>query len=437
MEEELLVYGVTPVKASGTKAEGQLTVCKLRSTANIISYKQIYSLNKGIAMLNSGFLVAQNDRPIIHSYSSSKEAPMQRIVLPEKISVLTLSHSKAFLLAGTHTGKLILWELSSGICLAYKDAHYDAVKSIVFSSDDSLFFSGGSDAKIYTWRLMDFISSQSSESNVEALASCNHHSLGITQLYCGYGSAKDCKLYSVSLDGTCRVWHAISLRLISTFIGIEALHSLVVDPVERAIYVGCESGRIIQINLFAIDNGSLIYIGGLQKTIEIKADSVTSFTQHNSKVLALDLSYDASVLVSGSEDTTVMVWDVSTRQVLRNIKQTKGPVSFVKIIQKAPKGDYVNIPSLKFTVDPTSLARQDCWIAIEDQDEENATYSINGSILSKKISSFEATMTQVKPIKISNEESNLKLKYEKLNSAYNELWNAYNSLTNNDTKDDK
>ena len=54
-------------------------------------------------------------------------------------------------------------------------------------------------------------------------------------------------------------------------------------------------------------------------------DSANIFDKHTKQVTAISLSFDETLLVSSSLDTTCIVWDPQSRAALRVFKQLKGP----------------------------------------------------------------------------------------------------------------
>ncbi|KAK9241319.1 WD40-repeat-containing domain protein [Lipomyces kononenkoae] len=440
MSEEYLLYGTL---SSGTKADGLLTVCKLDTSTPIRTFKQNGSFCNRIAVLDASILSAQSDRPIIHSYSITKEAPMQKLILQEKLACIVASHSRKFLAAGTHTGKLIIWELGSGACLIYKDIHFGSISCLVFSQDDSVLFSAGSDARIYSWRTVELYNAHLNYNDVQPLASANQHSLEVTGLYCGYGGILDSRLYSISLDGSCRVWNASDLRLQTTFIFKEALLSIVVDPAERAIYTGSDDGIIYHVDLYRQprEGAGLEYTGGLQRIVEVSTESNAKFTQHTGKVLSLDLSFDGTLLVSGSEDGTVIVWDIATHQVLKNIKPGRGPVYLAKVLETLPSEHYIRHESLRFSYDASYASNHDVWLDIPESDEFNVAFSIsNVTHFNSEAITVADDGEAISAINYgSNEKEDLRAKVEKLSAAYNALWETYSTtvgLTENGDHED-
>ncbi|KAK9448453.1 WD40-repeat-containing domain protein [Limtongia smithiae] len=459
MTEEHIIYGVA---AADGKSDGILAICKLGSSTPVKSFKHnISSLNR-TSVLPTAILVAQADRPVINVYSMSKDAPVQRIVVPEKLSCIAVSHSSKFLAAGTYAGRLVLWELGSGACLYYREAHYKAITKIVFSADDALIFTASVDTRLYSWRLLDLCTGFSTTTSdaVKPAASANLHNLAISDIVCGYGHSSDSRVYTVSTDNTCRVWSADGLKLYSTFVFGGSLTSIAVDPAERAMYIGSSDGSIYYVELYKSqqEDFDLAYVGGLQRSIQISKDTPLKFAQHEGKVLCLDLSFDATELISGGADGSLIIWDIATRQVLHSTKVGKAGdavgsahVYAAKVLQSLPSADVFRLQSLKFSYDNTYLDTHETWLTIPTPPasssspgddytaaEEinpyysNVTYSITDR--PSAAATIIADSDDISPTSVSLGRAtsagtfeDLQVKYEKLNVAYNSLWTAYAS----------
>lgn len=57
----------------------------------------------------------------------------------------------------------------------------------------------------------------------------------------------------------------------------------------------------------------------------LTADSLqTDFLGHAAPITAINLSFDATLLISGDQSGELFIWDVGSRQVLRKTKGQKG-----------------------------------------------------------------------------------------------------------------
>ena len=71
-----------------------------------------------------------------------------------------------------------------------------------FTSDEALLFTGGEDAVIHTWRMMELVDFNLRSEEIMPVQSWNEHTLTITGIICGNGTAMTARVYTSSLDQT-------------------------------------------------------------------------------------------------------------------------------------------------------------------------------------------------------------------------------------------
>ena len=74
-----------------------------------------------------------------------------------------------------------------------------------FALDEALLFTGGEDAVIHAWRMMDLVDFSLRSEEIMPVQSWNEHTLSITAIICGNGTAMTARVYSASLDQTVKV----------------------------------------------------------------------------------------------------------------------------------------------------------------------------------------------------------------------------------------
>lgn len=103
------------------------------------------------------------------------------------------------------------------------------------------------------------------------------------------------------------------------------------DPTELRVYVGGADGRLYASNLYrATASGAFQGLSqgtslesGVSNTAGKSQDGL-ALVGHKESITSLSLSLDGSLLVSGSKDGAVIVWDTSSGQSLRTFPQHKG-----------------------------------------------------------------------------------------------------------------
>ena len=68
-----------------------------------------------------------------------------------------------------------------------------------------LVFTGGEDAAVQTWRLLDLVDFNKRSEEIMPVQTWNEHSLSITGIICGNGTAMNSRVYTSSLDQTLKV----------------------------------------------------------------------------------------------------------------------------------------------------------------------------------------------------------------------------------------
>jgi len=153
------------------------------------------------------------------------------------------------------------------------------------------------------------------------------HSLPITDIFIGSGGVM-AHIASVSLDQTCKIWEFRSKELLCTLSFDHSLTSVMLDNSEDHLYVGTSVGLIYQVELF--DRNMSI-----EKHISNDKDGSKMFTGHTKQVNSLQISMAAHILVSGSLDANIRIWDIASRQCIRVLPH-KGPISNLLVRLKPP-----------------------------------------------------------------------------------------------------
>jgi len=258
-----------------------------------------------------------------------------KFALPEKMPALAMSHSGTYCVGGSVTGKLYVWEVASGELLRVFDAHYGKINVLRFTDDDALLLSGGEDATVNVWELGALLN-ESLETAITTLFSWTDHSLAITDIHVGFGGAA-ARVITSSLDCTCKVWDlGRGGALLSTLIFPVYISTATMDPCEYRIFGGGGNGEIYVAELYPFTPETGYQALGGQEAVEKKPQNM--FVGHTAPITSLSTSFDGTLLLSSSEDSKAIVWDIRCRQMLRTFSQHKGPINFATIIPR-PNAD--------------------------------------------------------------------------------------------------
>ncbi|KAI8869823.1 WD40 repeat-like protein, partial [Ramicandelaber brevisporus] len=289
------------------------------------------------------FLALKSDCLSISAYSWSKELPMLTFRCPEKLACIAASPDGVFCAAGAYnSGNVYVWEIATGTMLACFQAHRGTVTVIRFSNDGTLLITGGHDALVQSWIVSNVVAIESlALDSRTAHTTMADHSLPITDIQVGGGTAASGRIVSTGRDGRCNVWDLATGELVVTFVLPCPVWSAVIDPSERFVYMGCDDGLIRMASLYKRNatTGDISSVGETTATVGSNviavssASSETAFIGHSQAVRSLSLSFDATLLVSGSDDGSVNVWDTVSRKALRTFTGHKGAqITHVDII---------------------------------------------------------------------------------------------------------
>ncbi|OMJ14146.1 WD repeat-containing protein 18 [Smittium culicis] len=146
----------------------------------------------------------------------------------------------------------------------------------------------------------------------------------------------------------------VSGDLLITWLLPSVVRCLAVNSTETKIYCGCLNGNVYQINVFAgfwtgkikgfysqmanssSDERVVVEVGlkGIKnhsqndkasnhKNQDSDNDTESIFIGHSGSVNSISLSMDGSLLVTGSSDSTVKIWDTLSKQSVRTISDSK------------------------------------------------------------------------------------------------------------------
>ncbi|KAL0360839.1 UNVERIFIED_CONTAM: protein ROOT INITIATION defective [Sesamum radiatum] len=206
----------------------------------------------------------------------------------------------------------------------------EPIKPLVSNSQGTYIAGGGAeDGSVRVWSLFLIFDDARREGMKHLFEySFHEHSLRVTDVKTGYGGS-NAIILSASEDRTCKVWSLSKGKILRNVVFPSIIDAISLDPGEHVFYAGGRDGKI--------------YIAGLNSPVTSNSNYglhiVGALSEHSKGVTCLASSADGFLLVSGSEDGMIRVWDTRTRNVIRVFRHTKGPVNNVLVIRQ-PK--YIN-----------------------------------------------------------------------------------------------
>ncbi|XP_026200706.1 WD repeat-containing protein 18 [Anabas testudineus] len=302
------------------------TVFDLHSGSSLLSYRGGNSSARTLAVLRGDFLLsAQLGKNFINVWEiQRKDQLQQKIVCPGVVTCVTASPNGLFLAAGVAEA-IYLWEVNTGKLLSVLNRHYQDVSCLKFTDDSSHFISGGKDNLALVWSLCSVIQLDLTHAP-DPRHILGRHSLPITDLCCGMMGAQ-ARVATASLDQTIKVWELSSGELLLSILFDVEIMSVTFDPCEYFLFCGGSDGNIFQASL---RSKSL----NRDRSFQSDIDGNQVFKGHRNLVSCLSVSMDGTLLLSGSHDETVRLWDTNSKQSIRCLAH-KGPVTNA-VIMPAP-----------------------------------------------------------------------------------------------------
>ncbi|KAJ5161251.1 hypothetical protein N7492_006643 [Penicillium capsulatum] len=314
---------------------------QLRST-----FKKSSTTTNCLAVSASHIFSAQADKAVVHVYSREKGNQEAVVPFPERIRSIAVSDSKYgdVLVLGTEGGRLILWETCTGRQVTTTASHLQPVTSLVVDPTSNFILSGSSDASIHVWSISGILSfsrpalghDQPSNSPVRTFS---NHRAAITSLGLGHSSGRANIAVSTAKDNTAIVWDYHTGRVLRTFLLPFPATCLVLDPVDRACYIGYDDGSIQSIEFYRANSFQHpLHDPALQSTPGQVSNEERWLppSADSGAVKALSLSYDGTTLFSAHESGKVLSWNIARRKFATSTADFTHPVT--NLVMLPPSG---------------------------------------------------------------------------------------------------
>lgn len=328
------------------------------------------------------FLASQLGKPLLHSWLLNNQDIVKnvRLILPEPANCLAVCPEKTYLAVGINC-KVYIWHLPSGKLLSVQEKNFQPITCIKFSNDGNFLLIGGQDGLLINYCLNDLVtlssnfSTQSEMGKVEPLYIKKDHSMAIKDLHVGIFGTKS-RFSTVSVDKTCRIYNLLDGEILRNIVFEDCLTSVIFDSWFGALYVGTESGNIMECCLKEVSK---------TLTHHINEKSSITLSGHTSRIVCLALNTSETILASGSLDCFVYTWDVKLRQVLKLIKHNspitnaRFVISYENFFAETFKPEVI-IQSLERTIDTSKelvVAKMQDEDIEDDEDDFKLSHAQN------------------------------------------------------------
>ncbi|XP_067139307.1 periodic tryptophan protein 2 homolog [Centruroides vittatus] len=213
---------------------------------------------------------------LIHSLNVSDQA----------ISSLAFNCTGDWLAIGcSDLGQLVIWEWQSESFVLKQQNHFNNLNCLSYSPNGQYIATGGEDGKIKVWNV----------SSGFCFVTFTEHTSGITGITF---TNKSTTIVSASLDGTVRLFDLHRYRNFRTCTSPKSNQfvCLAVDPLGEIICAGSKDS--FEIFVWSVKNGHLLDI----------------LASHEAPISSLSFSPNQSIMISGSLDNTIRIWDIFERK---------------------------------------------------------------------------------------------------------------------------
>ena len=352
--------------SSGKESGGGLAVLDVhRAGASVASFKNSVSDAHCLCLVGGGssysglgsggdFIVAsQSKKPVLNVYMWGKPQVHQQCHIQEITTALACDATGTYLLGGTKKGWVYCWEVATGQLVTSWQAHFKAVTKILFTPCGHFAVSCSEDGMARAWDVAAVLATDSSGGGggggdkkktaaVPPYRSWSPHTLSVKDA-CLCGGLSSVRVVTVSLDRTVVLFDLHANKQCFRAALPHPLESLCASRTADLLFLGASSGQIFELDVSAAALGlsaahaqalstSRATSGG-QPGVLVGLDTSSGgggggggskgypvLEGHSRAVTALACSVDNCTLVSASEDGSVRVWDVWTRQCLRESK---------------------------------------------------------------------------------------------------------------------
>jgi WD40 repeat protein/transcriptional regulator with XRE-family HTH domain len=206
---------------------------------------------------------------------------------------VALSADASLLAAGTSTGQVLLWQVTSRALLWAVRGHTGAVWGVALSADGALLATGGEDGVVRLW----------DTDTGQAVATLQGHTGTVWDVAL---SSEGRLLASGGADGCVRLWG--------------------VPDGQQIAVLRAHVGGVWGVALSA--DGRLVASGGADATVRLweagTGQPLGILRRHSGGVRGVALSADGKLVASGSWDGSARTWDVATQQPLATMDEPGG-----------------------------------------------------------------------------------------------------------------
>ncbi|KAF3202550.1 Pre-rRNA-processing protein ipi3 [Orbilia oligospora] len=444
---ELVAISSHPPSSSGASAspEAYISLHDLHSFTQTSTFKKSCTPSNSLAISPTHIFAAQSDKTVLNVYNRTKNSLETTVPLPEQLTAVTCSSNGGIVAMGTASGRVNIWETSSGRYTSTPLSHLQKITSISIDPTSTFLLTGSLDTNILVWSIPHLLLPSSAKKPLRTL---EYHQQPIISVLCGHGTGPSALAISAAADSSVE-FSKVGNRTVE-------LGNGTTSPAESSS--GGDGERSYDSPLYRAD----------ERHIPIATSgngSKWTAEGHDTAVTTMDVVFQGNYLVAGTESGSVNVWDAATGQLFRTLTTYKAPISNVKILPptgfsedtvttsqltiippryheavKASSGNQVDVDttlppmSLQFhnTLNPTP----DPFSPASDLDAikrgiayfnspaiANSTNSVKGDQIT--ITEFKSSEDAEKIETLEKELATMKERYKRLNEVHKQTWEEH------------
>lgn len=241
---------------------------------------------------------------------------VHKLMHPDAVISVAFSPDGKYALTGSLDSRIRLWDVSSGNIIRTFSGHSGGINSVVFSNSGDLVVSGSRDKNIKLWE---------TETGREIKTLQGHVGFVRSAAF----SPDNARVISGCTSGNLLLWDIASGEIVRRLTGHDYV-SVYGGTFHRGVYTVSFS-----------PNGLYVLSGSEDSTLKLwdvaSGENVRSLTGQSNVILSVAFSPDGIHTLSGSDDHTLMLWDLSNGRMMRTLR---GHTYYVKTVAFSPNGKF-------------------------------------------------------------------------------------------------
>lgn len=287
---------------------------------------------------------------LVHAFLVTDPAPLERVI------AWALSPQGEYLVGGTWTGRMHVWDCRTGQSRATLEAHKSPVYGFTFSPDGTTLATAGHDQVIHLWEV----------ATLQRKATLRGH---LNEVWCAAFSPDGQTIASGGKDGLVKFWHAAvspPAPLITNVTGAVGftpdsrhLVALKADLTVAAWETATQRETLLEpwasvrapANLTQgsiLPGGQWIAFGTREGTVHLYARGTAAehqvFPAHSSAIVETVLSPDQQWIATAAQNS-VKLWDAACGDLIQELPEVTGPIAF------SPDMSRIAVTGPEYTVD--------------------------------------------------------------------------------------